>query len=198
MGVSTIVVASSMPVRDLEWFGKAVSHPVRVLSNRGANGIDGVASTTFGVAAGTAEGAVTVGILGDLAFLHDLTAFVRPESDEPLARCVFVVVDNHGGGIFSFLPQATDLEPGRFERLFGTPQRPDPSAVARGLGARVVEATTRSGFVEVLSQAVEAARNDQAAAGPAPVVVIARTDRARNVEIHGELNAAVCAALGDD
>ncbi len=95
-GVATIVVASSMPVRDLEWFAKPVHRPPAVFSNRGANGIDGVASTTLGVAA--ARAGTTVGILGDLAFLHDLTAFVRPDVPEEWPKCVFVVVDNRGEG----------------------------------------------------------------------------------------------------
>jgi 2-succinyl-5-enolpyruvyl-6-hydroxy-3-cyclohexene-1-carboxylate synthase len=215
--VGTVVVASSMPVRDLESFAKAVPRPPRVLSNRGANGIDGVASTTLGVAAAAAaaaalvgvapaeasgarlgggdEGRVTVGILGDLAFLHDLTAFVAPAGDGGGAPCVFVVVDNQGGGIFSFLPQAALLETERFEALFGTPQRPDVAAVARALGARVMESGTRSGFEEVFAQALESAHGPRAGDEPGPVVVVARTDRARNVEVHADLNAAVRAAL---
>ena len=43
-----------------------------------------------------------------------------------------VVVDNDGGGIFSFLPQATALASDRFEQLFGTPLGVDVLAIAVG------------------------------------------------------------------
>lgn len=198
-GVATIFVASSMPVRDVEWFGRPATRPPRVLSNRGANGIDGVASTTLGVAAagrtGGTDPGVTIGLLGDLAFLHDLTAFVHPAGGAALPPCIFVVVDNHGGGIFSFLPQAAELEVARFERLFGTPQKPDVAGVARGLGARVTEAETRSGFEAAFVKALEQTSSTGAGGETEPVIVVARTNRHRNVDIHAELNAAVSAAL---
>jgi 2-succinyl-5-enolpyruvyl-6-hydroxy-3-cyclohexene-1-carboxylate synthase len=192
--IATIVVASSMPVRDLEWFAKPVDRPPRVLSNRGANGIDGVASTTLGVAA--AGSGPTVAILGDLAFLHDLTAFVSPVTLEARPPCVFVVVDNCGGGIFSFLPQASQLDEERFERLFGTPQRPEVASVARSLGATVMEAGTRHGFEQTFTRALDSV-TFASGAEPGPVVVVARTDRERNVQVHDDLNAAVRGALVD-
>ena len=94
-----LVVASSMPIRDVEWFGGTTD--ARVLANRGANGIDGVVSTAIGVALG---GRPTVALVGDLAFLHDTNALLgAAERDVSLT---VVVVDNDGGAIFSFLPQA--------------------------------------------------------------------------------------------
>ena len=118
-----LVVASSMPVRDLEWFGGPLA---RAHANRGANGIDGVVSTALGVALG---GRPTVALVGDIAFVHDggaLTALAARRADLRI-----VVVDNDGGGIFSFLPQADDLEEQRFEQLFGTPHGTDVIALAR-------------------------------------------------------------------
>ena len=115
---ATLVVSASMPIRDLEWYATTEVTPPRVLANRGANGIDGVVSTALGVAAGeSGAGARTVALLGDLAFLHDVSGLVNL----PELPCTFVVVDNGGGGIFSFLPQAGSLTTGTFERLFGTP-----------------------------------------------------------------------------
>ena len=157
-----LVVASSMPVRDLEWFG-APRSDARVHSNRGANGIDGVIATAIGVAIGS--GAPTVVLLGDVAFCHDLSSLTA------LRRAgwmlTIVVIDNDGGGIFSFLPQATALPADRFEQLFGTPHGTDIVAVARGARARRVTSPTTA---ETLGAAF---------AEPDTCVVRVATDRER-------------------
>ncbi len=150
---STLVVSASMPIRDLEWYATAEVTPPRVLANRGANGIDGVVSTALGVAAGeSGPGAHTVALLGDLAFLHDVSGLVNL----PELPCTFVVVDNGGGGIFSFLPQAGSLTTGMFERLFGTPPSSDLGAVARGFGLPGRDATSLSVLREALGASASA------------------------------------------
>ncbi len=179
---ATLLVAASMPIRDLEWYAEATPRPPRVLANRGANGIDGVVSTALGVAAsggGSGQGARTVALLGDLTFLHDVSGLVNlPESD-----CTFVVLDNGGGGIFSFLPQATSVESGMFEQLFGTPPTSDIGAVARGFGLSVHD-------VADLSQL------ESALAAPTPALVRVKVpDRAQNVALHDAINQAVRLAL---
>jgi len=187
---STVVASSSMPVRDLEWFAAPRSDPPRVLANRGANGIDGVTSTTLGVAAAAAgTGGPVVGLLGDLAFLHDSTALVRGRR-EPTVPAVLIVLDNGGGGIFSFLPQASELDDVSFERLFGTPQRIDVADLARAAGCDTVEVGSRH---EARTQ-LDVALSHAARRGPAVVVV--RTDRKANVALHAELEAEVALALG--
>lgn len=175
---STIVVASSMPVRDLEWYG-GYRGDVRVLSNRGANGIDGVVSTALGVALGSG-GRVTA-LVGDVAFLHDSNALLGLARRAP--DLTVVVVDNRGGGIFSFLPQAAALTPERFELLFGTPHDVDAAALAEVHGLPAVTVTTQDDLVVTLG-------------GSGPRVVVVRTDRAANVAVHDELTSAVVAALG--
>jgi 2-succinyl-5-enolpyruvyl-6-hydroxy-3-cyclohexene-1-carboxylate synthase len=112
----TLVVSSSMPVRDIEWYSEP-RDGIRVLANRGANGIDGVLSTAVGVAL---TGVSTVCLLGDLAFLHDQNALI--EIDQRAVDLRVIVVNNRGGGIFSFLPQHDELSHRQYERLFGTPQ----------------------------------------------------------------------------
>ncbi len=176
-----MVVSSSMPVRDLEWYGPPVPEGVRVLANRGANGIDGVTSTAVGVAL---SGMPTVALLGDVAFLHDtngLLGLARREVD-----LLVVVIDNDGGGIFSFLPQATVLREDRFEQLFGTPHGVDLLALARAHG---VTADRIAGRGE-LDAAFDAWVRD----GGTRVVVVP-SDRAANRELHARLNDAVAAAL---
>jgi 2-succinyl-5-enolpyruvyl-6-hydroxy-3-cyclohexene-1-carboxylate synthase len=177
---ATLVVAASMPIRDLEWYAEAGPMPPRVLANRGVNGIDGVVSTALGVAA-SADGprARTIALLGDLTFLHDVSGLVNlPQSD-----CTFVVLDNGGGGIFSFLPQAAAVEPGVFEQLFGTPPSSDIAEVARGFGLPVHEVSAVSQLEEALG-----------ASTPALVRVVV-PGRPQNVALHDAINQAVRLAL---
>ena len=172
----TLMVSASMPMRDLEWFAPTLPVPPEVKANGGANGIDGVVSTALGIAA---SGRRTFALLGDLAFLHDVSGLVNL----PDLPCTFVVLDNGGGGIFSFLPQAGSLEPERFELLFGTPPTSDVSEVARGFGLEVYEATT-------------VAELDSALNEPAPAVVRVKVPgRPENVALHDAINKAVQLAL---
>ena len=94
----------------------------------------------------------------------------------------FVIVDNDGGGIFSFLPQATSLAPERFEHLFGTPHGTDVVALARAHG---LDATTVTTAVELVDRLTT----------PGPTVTRIATDRADNVDVHAALTAAVVTAL---
>jgi 2-succinyl-5-enolpyruvyl-6-hydroxy-3-cyclohexene-1-carboxylate synthase len=171
------VVASSMPIRDVEWFGAPLQR-ARVIANRGANGIDGTVATAIGVA--LANGGPVAALLGDVALLHDsssLTALARRRADVRL-----VVVDNDGGGIFSFLPQATSLELSRFEQLFGTPHGTDVVALANAhdLPARTV---------------ADGADLALALAEPGPRLIRVQSERDANVAVHRRLNDAVSAAL---
>jgi len=176
-----LVVSSSMPVRDVEWFS-APRDGLTIHANRGANGIDGVMSTGVGVALATRR--PTAVLIGDIAFLHDSNALIGLASRE--VDLIVVVIDNDGGGIFSFLPQATALEPTRFEQLFGTPHGVDPAAIAAAHGLTV----TRVESEDDVAKAVSAA----CAKGGAHAVVVT-TDRLANVAIHAEITAAVAAAL---
>jgi 2-succinyl-5-enolpyruvyl-6-hydroxy-3-cyclohexene-1-carboxylate synthase len=184
---ATIVWAgSSMPVRDLDTFLAGGARLLRCLSNRGANGIDGVLSSAMGAAAAGAGPVLLV--LGDLSFLHDLNALATARVPDP--SLTVLLVDNDGGGIFSFLPQATadrpDLGlPDRFEQLLGTPHGTDLSAVARALGAEVAE--------------VHPGAIGAAVAGvigrPGIHVLRLRTDRARNVDLHARVLDAALEAI---
>lgn len=175
---SVVVVSSSMPIRDVEWYADTRSD-ISVLANRGANGIDGVIATAIGVAVATAK--PTTCLIGDVAVLHDsssLVALARRDID----LCL-VVTDNDGGAIFSFLPQATDLPHDRYEQLFGTPHGTDLLALMKAHGLAATVATS----VSELTEAIRASNR--------PRVVIAKTERNANVRVHQAINAAVCAAL---
>lgn len=172
-----LVVSSSMPVRDVEWFGRAQSE-TKVYANRGANGIDGVVATAIGVAVGSGER--TVVLLGDVAFCHDQSSLTALAARQlPLT---IVVVDNDGGGIFSFLPQAKTLLPEQFEQLFGTPHGTDIVGVARAHGLGATTATTTSELLAALGDA-------------AITVVRVASDRRRNVVDHDRINTAVAKAI---
>jgi 2-succinyl-5-enolpyruvyl-6-hydroxy-3-cyclohexene-1-carboxylate synthase len=177
---SVLAVSSSMPVRDVEWFA-APRRGVRVVANRGANGIDGVVSTALGVAL---AGSPTVALLGDLAFAYDVSALLWATGRD--IDLTLVVVDNDGGGIFSFLPQATALAPERFERFWGTPHGLDLLAIAQAYGVEVGDVTSP-----------EALRKALAVVGTGRGVRVLRvaTDRATNVRDHAAIEAAVAAAV---
>ncbi len=181
---SVIVASSSMPVRDLEWFTQPRPDAPLVYANRGANGIDGITSTVLGVAsARLAASGQTVGLLGDLAFLYDLSGLVWGVAEmPPPAR--LVVVDNGGGAIFSFLPYAGSLTSEVFERAFGTPQAHDVAAVAAGLGHRVIEIASTAALAAALAEPPEGLE-----------VLVVRSDREANRSVHERLAAAAASAV---
>ncbi|MGH9043900.1 MAG: 2-succinyl-5-enolpyruvyl-6-hydroxy-3-cyclohexene-1-carboxylic-acid synthase [Acidimicrobiales bacterium] len=178
-----VYVSSSLPIRDLERYGKPRSGAPRVLANRGANGIDGVVSSALGVAAGSPRPVVCV--VGDLAFLHDLSALATLRSS-PEGSCTLVVMDNGGGGIFNFLPQARSIPHERFEVLFGTPPAVSVPDAARGLGVPVAQVTSCLGLEDALSAGL--------AHKGASVVVAKVPDRQANAELHARIDAAAAAA----
>jgi 2-succinyl-5-enolpyruvyl-6-hydroxy-3-cyclohexene-1-carboxylate synthase len=172
----SVFAASSMPVRDLEAFLRPGPEGVRFASNRGANGIDGLVSTAGGLAAGS--GARTWAVLGDLALFHDLGGL---SAARDLRHLRLIVLDNSGGGIFHFLPQAESMPEEEFEALMGTPAGLDPVAAADLFGLSAAAPTSP-------------AELDDALAGEAQLIVV-RTDRRRNRELHAELAEAAATAL---
>ncbi|MBX6766418.1 MAG: 2-succinyl-5-enolpyruvyl-6-hydroxy-3-cyclohexene-1-carboxylic-acid synthase [Actinomadura rubrobrunea] len=175
---SLLFSSASMPIRDLD----QVMRPrrgVRVLSNRGASGIDGLVSTAMGAA--LAHSGRSYALLGDLAFLHDQNGLILGP-DERRPDLAIVVVNNRGGGIFSLLPQAS-LD-GPFERVFGTPHGVDLEHVAAAYGVpyRLLES---------------AADLPKAIAGDGLRIVEARTDRDANAALHAAMRKAAHKAVLD-
>jgi 2-succinyl-5-enolpyruvyl-6-hydroxy-3-cyclohexene-1-carboxylate synthase len=174
---SNLVVSSSMPIRDVEWFA-APRTGLRVHANRGANGIDGVVSTAVGIALATRQ--PTTLLIGDIALLHDVNGLIGLVSRETDLR--IVVIDNNGGGIFSFLPQAQNLESTKFEKIFGTPHGVNLKMVAQAHQINTHEVANMSDFAEILSQR-----------GPWLARVV--TDRQENVKVHERINQMVASNL---
>jgi 2-succinyl-5-enolpyruvyl-6-hydroxy-3-cyclohexene-1-carboxylic-acid synthase len=180
---------NSMPVRDLDSWLPSGERPIRVLGNRGANGIDGVTSTALGSAA-VAQAPVVL-VVGDLSFLHDLGALVTARLQEP--DLLVVVINNDGGGIFSLLPQARTTAPGvglpaRYEEMFGTPHGIALGPIVEAFGFRH-RAAGLAGYADIRA-AIEAEIGR-----PGLRVVELRTDRARNAALHQEAAGAVASAL---
>lgn len=113
---SDVFVSSSMPIRDIDTFLTTESRDVQIFANRGANGIDGVMSTALGFGKGR-NGRKNYILIGDLAFLHDVNAFIATRYQA--CDVTVVVMNNDGGGIFSYLPQASVKA--HYEDLFSTP-----------------------------------------------------------------------------
>jgi 2-succinyl-5-enolpyruvyl-6-hydroxy-3-cyclohexene-1-carboxylate synthase len=167
----TVFSASSMPIRDVETFWPARDAPPRVLAHRGANGIDGTLAAAFGAAA---TGARVVAHLGDVALAHDIGALLTAKRLRiPLT---IVLVDNRGGGIFDFLPVASQRD--AYDEHVATPT---------GLDAERVAALFDLTYERV---------DDLGAIREAPGTLLhVRTDRAENVALHRRVWDEVSARL---
>lgn len=120
---STLFISSSRPIRDIEGFASRRGD-IETFANRGLAGIDGNISTALGIASHRRSANA---IIGDLAFLHDLTGLIQKEE----INLRIFVINNDGGGIFSTLPQSGVAG---FEKVFGTPHGLDPAAIAAAMG----------------------------------------------------------------
>jgi 2-succinyl-5-enolpyruvyl-6-hydroxy-3-cyclohexene-1-carboxylate synthase len=141
---TTLSVANSMPVRDMEFLWPANDRGIRVFFSRGANGIDGTLSTALGAAHG---GAPSVLLTGDLALLHDSNGFLTiPKFKGSLT---IVLINNQGGGIFEHLPVAQFGA--LFEEFFATPQEVNFSQLCAAHGAEHVHVEDWSHFEALIS-----------------------------------------------
>jgi 2-succinyl-5-enolpyruvyl-6-hydroxy-3-cyclohexene-1-carboxylate synthase len=177
---ATLFVASSMPVRDVESFAAVRDDAPRVLCNRGANGIDGTVSSAFGAAA-VSPGPVVL-LIGDVALAHDIGGLLAARRLD-LALTI-VLVHNDGGGIFEFLPLASERDV--FEEHVATPHGLDFRHAAALYGCGFATAADLPGMREELARSLEA---------PGTSIIEVRTDRAANLALHRDVADAVAAAL---
>jgi 2-succinyl-5-enolpyruvyl-6-hydroxy-3-cyclohexene-1-carboxylate synthase len=165
-----LVVGSSMPIRDLDLFFTGGRRPFTIFANRGASGIDGVVSTALGIAA---QGKPTVLLLGDLSFYHDANALLASKLyGIPLT---VVLVNNDGGGIFSFLPPAGEMDVFHaFEARHGL----DFAPLVQAYGGHFKVVASAQDLRDELEASVMAAGLQ---------VIEVRTDKQANVSLHKQI-----------
>ena len=194
-----LVLAASMPVRDVDAFAPARAYPGTVVSNRGASGIDGTVATAYGAARATARVDLdadepdkpTFLLVGDLALLHDQTSLALLRTGPPV---VVVVVNNDGGGIFHRLPIAGGaqtagagaLDGETFERFFGTPHGLGFEDAARQVGLAYHRPETMPAFEAAL---------DEATRSGASALIEVHTDREEQAALRRRIEAACAEAV---
>ncbi|WP_307480485.1 2-succinyl-5-enolpyruvyl-6-hydroxy-3-cyclohexene-1-carboxylic-acid synthase [Cytobacillus purgationiresistens] len=166
---ATVFVGNSMPIRDLDTFFHNNEKSIKVMANRGANGIDGVVSTALGAAMHSQPLYL---IIGDLTFFHDLNGLIAAKLYHIPIH--IIVINNNGGGIFSFLPQAE--HPKNFEMLFGTPLDIDFSHSVKMFGGHYELITDWQHFSSALLSETDTFK-----------VLEVTTNRDKNVKEHRDL-----------
>ncbi len=166
-----LVLGASMPVRDVNRFAARNPNRIQVTCNRGASGIDGTIATAVGFARGLRQ-SVTV-LLGDLAALHDLNSLAMVATSR--TPVIVIVINNHGGGIFHFLPQSQDPD---FEAFFGTPHTWRFEDAAGQFGLPYAFAQTLEDFQEAYQEALD---------HKVSCLIEVETDREDNLVLHRRL-----------
>lgn len=166
-----LISGSSMPIRDVDTFFGKTDRDITLFANRGTNGIDGVVSTALGIQAARQRPAYL--LIGDLSFLHDVNGLIATRFME--TDLTIVIMNNDGGGIFSYLPQANVAT--HFEDLFGTPTGLTFDHIAKMYDAQYDAIHSLASFKEALDAKKEK---------PLRIIEVF-TDRAENVEAHRTL-----------
>jgi 2-succinyl-5-enolpyruvyl-6-hydroxy-3-cyclohexene-1-carboxylate synthase len=174
-------VGNSMPIRDLDMYGSGEidrdpqSLSPRIGANRGTSGIEGAIASATGFAVGL-QAPVTA-IVGDLSSLHDLNSWaLLPHNSQPV---IVVIINNDGGGIFSFLPIAKSKE--IFDPYFGTPHGLDFAHAAAMFKLDYYHPQTLDRLIDDYTQALTLDRS---------VIIEITTDRSENLQLHQALDAA--------
>ena len=176
-----LFVAASWAVRHLEAYAGNRAG-LQVFGNRGANGIDGLISTAYGIA--SVESKRTYLLIGDIAFLHDIGGLNIPEA-ETQPPLTIVVLDNDGSGIFSQLEQGATEYQEHYEKVFGTPHGKDLWVIAEALGIPAKRVTTKTELAFALKNS----------ANFPGLNVIVCTTGSRNVEF--ELIKSIATKVGE-
>ncbi len=177
-----LFLANSMPIRDANQFFPPLNKCCSIFGNRGVSGIDGNIATAAGIAIGMAR--PVLALIGDLAFLHDLNSLaLLSKLEHPVVLCV---VNNKGGGIFSFLPIAKKMDALNFEECFATSHSLSFASAATLFNLPYYRPETLNQFKEVLSRQKEM---------PQSCIIEISTDRAENVVVHQQIQNAIKSCL---
>jgi len=179
-GPADIFSSSSMPIRDIDTLNMPSERDIRIVANRGTNGIDGVLSTALGYSNATSE-RETYLLIGDLALLHDSNGFLATRYQP--CNLTVIVMNNDGGGIFSYLPQAK-VE-AHYEDLFGTPPH---------LGFKQLAEMYELDYANVSTTADFKAKLAEPKSRPVRLIEV-MTDRNENVAAHRSLWQSISARL---
>lgn len=168
---SDLISSSSMPIRDVDTFFNKTNKDIGIYANRGTNGIDGVVSTAFGIQLARQRPATL--LIGDLSFLHDVNGLLVTRFHK--TDLTIVVMNNDGGGIFSYLPQAS--EETYFESLFGTPTGLTFDSIAKMYNTEYFSIHTKEEFKAALNTPKQEDVR----------IIEVHTDRQKNVSTHRQL-----------
>lgn len=178
-----LFLSNSMPVREFDMYALPGAKPSIIGGNRGASGIDGTLASACGFARAVNQG--TTLVIGDLAFLHDLNSLAMVSSlKHPL---VIVIINNDGGGIFSFLPIAQSKEVSDiFDRFFGTPHGLEFSHAAKMFGLSYRAPKTMQEFSDAYGEALLAKDS---------TIIEVITERSENIQMHRFLQEKIKKAV---
>ncbi len=177
---TVLFAGNSMPIRDMDTFFRSTHRSIQFMANRGASGIDGVVSSALGVAAASQKKVVLV--LGDISLYHDMNGLLAARAHG--LNATIIVLNNNGGGIFSFLPQADYRDV--FEPYFGTPHGLTFRAAAEMYGLDYSLADDWGTFDRSVLESLS---------GNGVALIEAPGDRERNVALHREVWEAVSVGI---
>ena len=177
-----LFIGNSMPIRDVDTVLEKSDNESTLFGTRGINGIDGIVSSAFGMAAAKPD--VWNGLLiGDISFFHSMNGLSLGNNHD-LALTLFVI-NNNGGGIFSMLPQ-NQLPNDLFERLFGTPQGIDLEGIAKAFTCEYQRVTNKQEWEKIVDEVMNK---------PTLRIVELVTSRDYNKSIRQSLNEMVASQL---
>ncbi|RLQ97840.1 2-succinyl-5-enolpyruvyl-6-hydroxy-3-cyclohexene-1-carboxylic-acid synthase [Falsibacillus albus] len=178
---SALFIGNSMPIRDVDTFFFKTNKNITLYANRGANGIDGVVSSALGASVYNEPMFL---VIGDLSFFHDMNGLLAARMNE--LNLSIILINNNGGGIFSYLPQAQHAK--HFEKLFGTPLNMEFKAAGELYGASYAKVNDWNDFEVFVSEAA----NTKGIS-----IIEVPTDRQKNVQAHRKLWNCVSREISD-
>ena len=168
-----LFLANSLPLREMDMYADTRGASVVIGSNRGASGIDGTIASAIGFSEGLKKD-VTL-LIGDLAFLYDLNSLPMLKTLDQ--KLVIVILNNNGGGIFSFLPIVKQKDV--FEQYFGTPHNLKFKEAAKMFGLEYCVPKSKCDFVKDYKQAQKSSVS---------TIIEVKSNRQYNFKIHQDLN----------